>query len=349
MSSSALQVTTIETEQVTFDLLSKIMSDEIDASTIEIDFSSAKWASFDLKLTGKDFDSTINSDLMRAFVEYQNTWYRVAAYVSNGKLNAAALSDESREKLRLNFKVENGSSEFIADTVRARGEFANKATMGMGPKARLTIILSAMLLLTGAVTVPGWIDKHYKALEAETASKQHKDDMDVVRAALSSQAEAMKQLTENQKIIAQAIVQQPKLLEIRIQAENATGEIMRQAADADSVRYHGVTLPGSAVRTLTGRKRRSGTDELLEGQFRVEAADSTGQKGFICKVKRLSDGIVVQATMIDTLMSANDQEVIQQAFWSKKVVKLSLTARKVGNDYRGARITAAETVEASKD
>ena len=360
MPSQPNEVLTIATEQAAIDILSKLLNDEIDAENVEIDFSSATWAKFDLELTGSNFDTTINTDLMRALIEYQNSLYRLSSYVSGGSLNAAALTDDEREKVRLNFRIEEGSTKLNTSLVRALSEAFGKATTGMGPKQRLTLMLTAMLLFSGVWTLPGWLDKHYRAYEAEIASTERtartaeetairKDEIELNRTVMANQAEVMRQLTENQRVLAQAIQQQPKLAEVQKQAESATNGIMRQAAEADTVQYHGIKLPGPTVRSLTGKRRRTGESTMLEGLFRVDAADSTGSSGFLCKIKRISDGLVIQATMLDALMSAHDQEVIQAAFWSKKTVRLNLTARKVGNDYRGAKITAAETVEVSNN
>lgn len=360
MPTEASEILKIETEQAAIDLLAKLLNNEINAETIEIDFSSASWAKFDLKLTGSEFNSTINTDLMRALIEYQNSLYRLSSYVKGGSLNAAALTEETREKIRLNFKIEEGSSEIGADLITATGEAFGKATQGMGPKQKFILLLSAMLLFSGAFTIPGWLDKHYRAYEAQIAatermkrtteeSEVRKEEIALNRSVIAGQTQLMQQLAENQRIIAQAIEQHPRLAEVQKQADNATNDILRQSADADTIRYHGTTLPGATVRSLTGTKRRSSQNTTLHGFFRVDAADSTGPNGFICKIKRMSDGLVIQATMLDALMSAHDQEVIQQAFWSKKAVRLNLTARKVGDEYRGAKITGAETVEAEAE
>lgn len=108
---------TISTEQAAYDLLGKLLNNEVDATKIIIDFSSAKWAKFHLKLEGEAYKSTINSDLMRALVEYQNTLFRVAAFFESGRLNAGALDESSRYSLRVNFKVENGSADFSGELI----------------------------------------------------------------------------------------------------------------------------------------------------------------------------------------------------------------------------------------
>lgn len=349
MSDSSPRVIRIENEQAAFDLLENLLNNQIDAENVELDLAGADWLNFELGLTGREYHSTINTDLMSALVEYQNTLFRVTAYLEKNQLHAGALTQDVRERLRLNFKVEEGSSQITADLVKAAGEFAGRITRGMGPTQRLILILTTLLLLAGYFTVPGWIEKHYKAREAELKTQEHKEDMETVRAALEGNAAAMRSAVEHARIMQQAIQQQPRLGEVRKQAENATNEIIRQSADADTVRFRRVTLPGPAVRALTGRRRRSGEDAQLGGTFRVEVADTSGEAGFICRVRRISDGLVVQATMTDAIMADRDQKVIQDAFWSRKPVQLNLSGRMVGNDFRNARITSARATEEGND
>lgn len=113
MSEASEELFAIPTQDAAFDLLKKILDGAVDAEQVNVDFSTAKWASFNLSLTGDRFHSTINSDLMRALIEFQNTLYRVASFTRGGSLNASTIDDGSREKLRLDFKVSDGSQRFM--------------------------------------------------------------------------------------------------------------------------------------------------------------------------------------------------------------------------------------------
>ncbi len=308
MSAANLRVVAIELEQAAFALLNDLLSDRIDADAVEIDYSGAAWARFHLKLTGDDYHSTINSDLMRSLVEYQNTLYRIAAYVKNGKLNAGAIDEKSRDRLRLNIKVGDGSSEYIADLIKALTELAGKVTDGMGPKTKAVMVLSIGLMLVGVLTLPELIEHHYRAIDDEHRAAQHQEDIAVIRDLEQHQSDALKAALDNQKILNEAISQNPALAEVRKQVHNATSEIMKQSSDADSVQFHDFKISGQAARTLTGTKRRSGEDATLQGVFIVEAADFANPDGFVWKVKRITDGVVIQATMFDA--AASEQALV---------------------------------------
>lgn len=224
------------------------------------------------------------------------------------------------------------------------GVLVNKVTDGMGAKTKSVTVLGVLLLLCGTYAAPSWMEHHYHAAEAEAQSAQHKADMDLVRDAMHAQAEALKQSTENQIIMTKALAEQPKLGEVRKQASNATNEIMRQSSEADAVQLQGVRLSGVTVRALTGKKRRSGENQIIQGVFRVVTADSSGPSGFVCKVLRVSDNIIIQASMTDALMAAEDQERIQSAFWNKTPIFLSMSVRKIGDEYKPGKITKATNV-----
>lgn len=280
--SSTLKILQVESEQATISLLKGLLDKTINADEIDIDFNSAKWIGFHLRLDGPNYHSSLNADLMRALVEYQYTLYRIAAYFSDGKLNAAAIDSESRERLRLNFEIRSGCSEIDSGLLKAVGELANRVTKGMGPRQRFITILTAMLLLSGAYVMPSWIDKHYQALEAEAKSDSykegHKEDMAVVDSAVKGQAEIIGKIIENQAHIIEAIKQVPKLAEVQKQAGNAADAIVRQSADADKINFQGVVLSGQAVRILIGKKRRAGEDVVLTALFKVKQLTLGNQK-----------------------------------------------------------------------
>ena len=342
--SQSVEVVGIPTEQDAYRLLGRILDGTVDAARITIDYSSANWATFDLKLKGANYNSTLNSDLMRALIEYQNTLYRVTAYVRSGRLNAAAIDDNCRARLRLDFKVSNGSSEVFAEAIKAVSEMVGKVASGMGPKAKLTISLTAILLIFGSPTVGLWMEHHYEAKKEQLASDDHKSDLDVLKTAMSVVANSEKSVAENQKILIQALSSSTHAVEIQKQAANATAEVMRQSSDADEVRFQGTTISGEAIRIFTDKKRRSGEDVRLNGVFKVEAADSTGAKGFVCRVRRLSDDVILQATMMDALMAERDREIVQKAFWDKSNISLVIRARQVGSDYKNAEIVTAQII-----
>jgi hypothetical protein len=57
------------------------------------------------------------------------------------------------------------------------------------------------------------------------------------------------------------------------------------------------------------------------------------------------DGVAIQATMLDAIVSERDKEMILEAALSKKPVQLAIFARKVGGEYRAAKIASAKRIE----
>lgn len=98
------------------------------------------------------------------------------------------------------------------------------------------------------------------------------------------------------------------------------------------------------MRVLIGKKRRTGEDVVLTGMFTVKTADTRQSKDFKCVLERLSDKIIIQATIFESLLSEEDKKVVQDALWSRKAIKLSLIARRVGSEYRTAQIVKAENL-----
>ncbi|NHO32507.1 hypothetical protein [Acetobacter fallax] len=102
----------------------------------------------------------------------------------------------------------------------------------------------------------------------------------------------------------------------------------------------GYKIPGETIRLLDGTKRRSGEDVFITKKFKVESATSNAGEGFVCKV-RSEDGTIIQATIMDAVMADHDKEIIQNAFWTKTDVILTISARRIGVDYKNAKIENA--------
>lgn len=366
-----MTVVAIPTEESAFLLLQRILDDEIDAGSLKIDFSSAKWTTFRLKVVGEHYHSSLNADLMRALVEYQATLYRVAAYARSGRLLGSALDEMSRDKLRLNFKVVEGSSEIAADGINAITELVNKVTEGMGPKAKWTLALVIVLSFFGGTPAHDAIDGHFQAkkeqIEAGThkvdaqnsadirkaeiaaQEREHTEEIQVLNHAISALEAANVTLADKDriKILNNASAQVPQVNEVRKQSKQATNGILKQIKDADHVTIQGYEVPGETLKVLDTSKRRSGHDIRIKKLFYIEAA-SAGPDGFMCKI-RDGQGGVLQATLPDAIMSEKDQGIIQKALWDRTPVTLVIKARKVGVDYRNAEIESAEPYEVTAE
>ena len=361
----------LDTQEMAVDLLRAILRDEVDPDMIDVDFSTAKWARFTLKLSGDHYKSSLDSGIMSALIEYQTTLYRLAAFVKNDKLNGNAISDQIKERLALNFVVSNGSSEIESDAWKALVQMAESVTKGMGNGARLTIVLFIALTLFGAYAVPKVMDtfadikkeeiskdKEIKNKEIDSGTdlrrerardqsearaqealeKMHEADMAVVRTVVQSQAETI-------SLLSHAAHRHPKIGEMKKHVDAAVSEVLRQSGRADHVELQGISFSGETARLLTANKRQVSSEVKLTGIFIVEAADSTSNTVFSCRVLRVHDHLVVNAEMYDALMSDKDQKVIQGAFWSRKRVALTINARKLRGSYKDAQIVSAELVE----
>lgn len=339
-----MPVVTIPTEQSAFDLLKEVLNETIDIGNLEIDYSSAVWAGFQLKLTGRRYHSTLNADLMRALVEYQVTLYRVAAFVRNGKLRGSALDENARENLKLDFEVKEGSSDIWAGVCKALPELLGKVTDGMGPKAKFVLSLTTILLLFGAAPIKEWMDTQHAIQKEQLQSADHRAELAVLDHAVSAVTETNKEQVEaNQKILKDAISAFKEVEVIQRESQNATAQIMKQAKDADTVTFQGKDLPGDTVKVLQTGFRKSGDKISLTGIFKVEKASSVAGEGFSCQI-RGQDGTTIQATLADAVMAEHDQKIIREAFWSKQSIQLTVSARKVGKEYRNAEIVQADTL-----
>ena len=153
MSTTASSSYSVATYESTFQLLRALIKEEVDAEKLNINFSQARWVNFHYKLTGFHYHAALDAGIMRSLIEYQNTLYRLAAYIKNDNLNGSAISDELREKLELTFRISDGSSEIKAEWWQVLGTMVTDVTSGMSSKGRLIMVLSLALIVGGGRAV----------------------------------------------------------------------------------------------------------------------------------------------------------------------------------------------------
>lgn len=333
---------TIPTERAAFNLLSEVISGKTDAAEIEVQYQSAKWARFDVVWEGGNLNSSLTSDMMRALIEYQNTVYRAAAYLSSDRLSGRALKDDDRERIELLFQVKKGSSAVTASGWKAIQEIAGKLVKGMSPREKTIVILTLLLLAFGAYTLPSYLKDQVDLKKSEQSNALRAEEN---ASTLRIIQEENKAHADDMKVLQQALAEQSKLAEIYREFQQSAVELLRQSPSrAAQVTIQGVEVAGITAKTLTTSKRRSSNQEIMEGVFAVDAADADNPSGFLCKVRRVPGGEVFQAGMFDSLMSERDSAIIRNAFWKKTKVHLKLQVRIVGGGVRQAKILSAKVI-----
>lgn len=101
-----------------------------------------------VKIRGSSFDSSITGEVARSLWQLQENLYRVAALIIHGQPNIKKLSAEERKQLTLNFKIEAGCTELLANVKDASTEIAKGfKTMESKDKKCVLIVFIVCCLL----------------------------------------------------------------------------------------------------------------------------------------------------------------------------------------------------------
>lgn len=236
---------------------------EEDANQANLTFT-GELASIKLVVNGDDYHGTVPGELARGIWEYQLELYRAAAYAIYGSNDVRKLNAEQREKFELVFKVNEGSSEFLAeikDTLNCLKSYLD----GMTGTQKLILLVLLAVIITGGITAMHISDNHKEVSLAHEHTKQ---------------GETIK-ATAVEVLKASHVAQ-------RYTEANATGltAIAKSACDASSIKLGRAKLDASDIAEINRKAERTkATAELVDGPFMVYELNSrvTGKTaGLLC-------------------------------------------------------------------
>src|SRR5690606_16764232 len=162
MTTTALKITD---ETTALDLIRKALDGGFESEIVELSFES--WPVFTLNVKGDRYDSTVTSAMMRSLLEFQRHLYRVYAEVVYGK-SARALTAEERAHLEIVFKVEQGSSNIVADLGGFFTELGKNAMDKMTGKQVVWTVAGISAMFFASTAFQDYTTGNQKTLEEQT-------------------------------------------------------------------------------------------------------------------------------------------------------------------------------------
>jgi len=182
------------------------------------------WPVFEMRVQGKDWDSTVPTRVMTPLLEIQKDLYRTLMQIRHGHASLRRLTDEDRELLELVVRVGKGSSDYKAPLYDSLTELAKQAINKMESKD-LARTLMCVALVYGAVEInKDWVGARQKAVQGD----QHV----ALQVALSEQE------TTRMKVFAAAVKQAPVAEEVKADHEASKSRLLK-VVEAD--RYDPLT------------------------------------------------------------------------------------------------------------
>lgn len=347
-------VVRIETEADAWRVLSQILSDQINADEVVLDFGKATWAKVHLNFKGQIFHQTVTASMMRGMVEFQSAFNRTAALLIKNDARTNRLTDQEKDDFELVFKVEEGSSELNADAADQLKSVLGKCVDKMSGKQALTAVIVVALLFFGSPLVANYLNNDVEKTRIETAFKEEtaRIEAETKRQEIASTErrdtlQVIKDLVNDNKrktdLLEKAYRESDAAKRVGELSRDAVDEILRNSSKADEVTIQGVTLQQNLIREITRSQRSSSKDVTIKDRFLVVDVESEDDYSFVVHLERLSTGEVIVATLKDPLLSAKHHKAIQQAQWKRRAVMVHISARQVGDSYKDAKILRAFT------
>lgn len=134
----------LPTEDEAWNLLEQLVTKKVEVDTVPR-LSVGDWSKIDVYIPGKKYDSAITPNMMKGWVELQQSVYRAYSLSQGGKGNGRALTEREKEDLELIVEVKSGSSDQAVDIQAILEKFATAMADKMEPN-HIVIVLIVLTL-----------------------------------------------------------------------------------------------------------------------------------------------------------------------------------------------------------
>ena len=265
------------------------------------------WPTFKMDVKGKDWDSTVPTRIMSPLLDVQKDINRAYTNVRYGETNLRKLRDEERDDLELVVKVREGSSLFNAELWKQLSTIGQAAVGRMSGTEIVITVLGLGLMFTAPVMYKAWL-----------ATRQREKEMD-------NQIALSVQENERLRIFAEAVQQHPMLGAALGDVEASNNRMLKVAKPGDVLAVHSIPVRADEAEILAKPERERAEDTVVQGVFVLLGNRTDRGEGFRITVRRLDDGLVLQADVPLELPHAQ-QQLIQRAEWEKAKIKLTINA-----------------------
>lgn len=281
------------------------------------------WPVFKMDVKGRDWNSTVPTRIMSPLLDIQKDINRAYTNVRYGEANLRKLRDEDRDELEVVVKVREGSSIFDAELWKQLSTIAEAAVGRMDGNQIVITVLGLGLLVTAPVMYRAWL-----------ASRQREKE-------LEHQIELSRQENIRLEIFSRAVQHQPMLGESQESIHATQNRMLKAARTGDVIAMSGVPVRAEEAQVLVQAERERSEDTVIQGEFFLLGNRTDKGDGFRITVRRVQDGLTVQAD-VPIQLPHDQQQLIQRAEWQKERIALIMNATKLRGVVSQAVVVSAE-------
>ncbi|MCC8669177.1 hypothetical protein LN461_07405 [Xanthomonas arboricola] len=225
------------------------------------------WPVLDIKLSGDDYESSLNSGQMAALVDLKDVFGRAYSVVAHGAYDMRRLKADEDEQLQFRTKVKKGSSILETDFTPLVKAFSN--AVAANPQLAL---ISALVLGLVLVSKPV-ILKHYE----NKAKQLELEDKKLLLASIKPEQGDKAKLALLDKAIAKVTEVYPQFAQVIPDARGAFWRFAASSVDADSMTIDGLVLSQDDLELLANRRsRRLGDKQLIKEICSIKSVRKSG-------------------------------------------------------------------------
>jgi len=314
--------------------LSALLTDVQNASE-HLDIKLDGWPVFDVK--SKRGHGEIDTSTMKSFIAFQEGIYRTFLTYQNETRDLRTLSEEERRNLEISVRITEGSSIFKVEL----GEQFDKLAKALSDK--MTGPQLAAILIAGGLLFAGhsvWKTHISENAKIRLAQIENKEDQERLRAFV----ELSEQETERMALLSEVFKTYPQSEQAELEADKARQDFLRNLPKDAEIDIEGITLLPEVLSEITKPERAQTRETSITRLFRVERAQTT-RNGFAVRLSAIDSEQSFTATFGDIFKSSDQRKMVQEAFWQKSIIELTINAKSKDGVIISAEITDAKTPE----
>lgn len=327
------QTLVISSEDEAFNLLGRLMNNEISLSGSAVEFQG--WPKMSIRLQGDEFKSSLTPNVMKAFIELQSNIYKSYALTRYNSPNVRHLSQEERKALEIIVTVSEGSSILDVNLQGILEKMAIDMVGKMEPEYVVTTVLGIALLWAGSAVVRHYFDKRTEVRQAEIKSEEQ-------RAMIEQLKFSSEQETERTKLITDLAAKNAQVANVAALADDSRAELLKRASSASTFELQGVELSGAVANELSKNARRKSEEIRLDGQYRILSVDSSNPDEFKVKLRCLRSKAEFVAKVQDKSLDGKHIEALKDGEWKRSPVTLQINAKDLDGQIKDAVVIHAQ-------
>jgi len=246
----------IRTEEDAWNVLNQWLNNEPIA---DVEFDG--WPQLSIAITGNDYNSSLNTGQMSAFIDFKMVMGRAYAAIAHGAYDARRLRSSEEDELEFTTEVKTGSS--LADTDFSPLVTAFSQIVTTHPHISLAAAIVLGLLFVSRPLIRQHLENKAKQIDSDERRKL----IELVEKNTPQENAHVKSLD---KAIARICRVYPQFAMALPDASHAHWRLTSSASDADKMTISGIELSQEQLEALGDRRSfRNAEVEMVEDTFQV--------------------------------------------------------------------------------